>query len=954
MQFRICRFCTYAFFVFAVIVSYVPELAGQAPGGILRGQVTDPSGAVVPGATVVLKAPNGKSTTTKTDGTGSYEVKGLSPGKYSVEVTAKGFKVFTGNAEVTAGQTQRLDAALQISVQKEQVVVESQHNPDEAKVDVDPNKNAGGIIIKGKDLEALSDDPDDLLAELQELAGPAAGPNGGQIYIDGFTGGQLPPRSMIREVRINQNPFSADKDKVGFGRIEVFTRPGTGQIHGQIYFNNNDSFLNTKNAFLGAIPSYQTDFLNGTIGGPLTKRLSFLVSADRRDINEASAVGAIVLDSNFNNVPINEAISNPKTLTTVSPRFDYQLNQKNIVTLRYQYTTINEKNDGIQQLDLASQAFNMNRSEHDVQLTDTQTLTSRVLNEIRFEYSRTASGQTVLNFAPELDVSGAFAGGGNAGGDTSTTSNYYELQDQVSISHGTHLWKFGGRVRTEHDVDLTNADFNGSFTFDSLDAYRITLQGLQNGMTPAQIRAAGGGASQFTIATGQPLASDTFADVGLYFQDDWKARRNLVIGYGLRYETQNAIHDKQDFAPRVTVSWGLGSGKNSAPSSVIRAGFGVFYDRFPPTFVLLTQHQNGVNQQQFFIQDPDFFPTIPSLSQLSTGLGQPSVWQLSPNLRAPYFVQTGISFERQLFRTSTLSVIYLNSRGFHQFLSRNINTPLPGTFNPDDPTSGVRPFGNGGNVYEFESEGVTKQHQLITNVTIRGGARVSLFSNYTLGFASSNTSSALFFPAHPFDISQDYGRASFDIRHRVFAGGSLSLPHAFRITPFMAFQSGQPFNIAVGGDLNGDSRFNDRPAFATDLSRTSVVRTQFGVFDTAPLPGQKIIPPFFGTGSPQFTLNMRFSKTFGFGQVHEGGATGPSGGAIGGLLDQVALGDAVPQPYKLTLSVSVRNIFNYVNLGLPVGDLSSPLFGQPTGIAGPPFSSSVANRRVDLRAQFAF
>jgi hypothetical protein len=180
------------------------------------------------------------------------------------------------------------------------------------------------------------------------------------------------------------------------------------------------------------------------------------------------------------------------------------------------------------------------------------------------------------------------------------------------------------------------------------------------------------------------------------------------------------------------------------------------------------------------------------------------------------------------------------------------------------------------------------------------------------------------------------------------------LPHALRLTPFLAVESGHPFNITIGSDTNGDSRFNDRPAFATDLSRPSVVKTRFGAFDLAPLPGQKIVPPEFGTASPLFTLNMRVSKTFGFGEVREGGSKGPSGGAPGGLLDQVALGDAVPQPYRLTLSVSVRNIFNYINLGVPVGDLSSPLFGVPTGISGPPYSSSVANRRVDLRAQFAF
>src|ERR1700749_672012 len=118
-----------------------------------------------------------------------------------------------------------------------------------AALSVDPAANAGAIVIQGKDLEALSDDPDELQSDLQALAGPSAGPNGGEIYIDGFTGGTLPPKSSIREIRINQNPFSAQYDKLGYGRIEVFTKPGTDEYHGQFYLMGNDSVFNTSNPF---------------------------------------------------------------------------------------------------------------------------------------------------------------------------------------------------------------------------------------------------------------------------------------------------------------------------------------------------------------------------------------------------------------------------------------------------------------------------------------------------------------------------------------------------------------------------------------------------------------------------------------------------------------------------------------------------------------------------------
>ena len=151
-------------------------------------------------------------------------------------------------------------------------------------VNVEAGGNASAIVLKGKDLDALSDDPDELSNELTALAGPSAGPNGGQIYIDGFTGGQLPPKSAIREIRINQNPFSAEFDKLGYGRIEILTKPGTDKLHGQFFMQGNDKAFNTGNPFTqGSIPPYYSYQFNGTVSGSLSKTASFFVSAEQRN-----------------------------------------------------------------------------------------------------------------------------------------------------------------------------------------------------------------------------------------------------------------------------------------------------------------------------------------------------------------------------------------------------------------------------------------------------------------------------------------------------------------------------------------------------------------------------------------------------------------------------------------------------------------------------------------------
>ena len=135
---------------------------------------------------------------------------------------------------------------------------------------------------------------------------------------------------------------------------------------------------------------------------------------------------------------------------------------------------------------------------------------------------------------------------------------------------------------------------------------------------------------------------------------------------------------------------------------------------------------------------------------------------------------------------------------------------------------------------------------------------------------------------------EDYGRSAFDVRNRLFLGGTMSLPHAFRISPFLIADSGSPFDIIVGQDLNGDSIFNDRPALVSSGSSGSTIKTTaYGTFNTAPLPGQTIVPINYGSATALFTLNLRLSKTFGLGPKVEGGAAraqggGPPGGGPGG------------------------------------------------------------------------
>ena len=302
----------------------------------MRGRITDPSGAVVAQATITATGPSGKTVTAQTNHQGVYEINGLVPGAYNVTAVAKGFAVDNeAEIQVQAGQVQQLDIQLQIEVEQQHVEVQE----EAPTVNVSPSESsAGTLIIKGKDLDALSDDPDELESELQALAGPSAGPNGGQIYVDGFTAGQLPPKSAIREIRINQNPFSAEYDKLGYGRIEILTKPGTDKFHGQLLVNGNSSYFNTGNPITPDEPSYYSEIFNGNLSGPIDKKASFFFTIQQRNIDNQSLVDAQILGPGGIVTPYSVAVPSPSKRLNVSPRADFQLSASNTLTIRYQYS----------------------------------------------------------------------------------------------------------------------------------------------------------------------------------------------------------------------------------------------------------------------------------------------------------------------------------------------------------------------------------------------------------------------------------------------------------------------------------------------------------------------------------------------------------------------------------------------------------------------------------------
>ncbi len=367
------------------------RVSAQAGNGSIHGVIVDQTGGAVPNASVVVVSASGQMTSATANRDGVFDVRGLEPGAYTVQISVTGFQPYKKDmVQIAAGQTVQLNASLTIQAQTEQVTV-SGDAP--TALDVTPSNNASALVLTETELAALPDDPDELESDLQALAGPSPGPNGGQMYIDGFTAGQLPPKSSIREIRVNSNPFSAEYDKVGYGRIEIFTKPGTDKWHGQVFVNENNAVLNSRDPFAPEKPPYESTQVNGNVGGPLSKKASIFVNLDFRDINDQEVISAFTGLNGSTPVPFSAVVGSPHTRVNFSPRLDYQLTKNNTLSVRYQYFYNNVMDTGVGGFSLASTGYNTLTSEQTVQISDTQILGTKVINETHFQFLRDDSNQ---------------------------------------------------------------------------------------------------------------------------------------------------------------------------------------------------------------------------------------------------------------------------------------------------------------------------------------------------------------------------------------------------------------------------------------------------------------------------------------------------------------------------------------------------------------------------------
>lgn len=955
-----------------VALGNVPVIAAAlaAQGRVeLRGTVSDETGAVLAAVDVVVERSTGQKRVARTDERGRYRIADLTPGSYTLRVEVEGFAPFAERIDLSEAAS--LDITLKVFI-SERVEVKD----DASTISVEPESNLSAIVLTGADLDALPDDPDELLETLRMMAGATGGRDEAAIYVDGFReDGRLPPKEAILRIRLNSNPFSAEYNEPGNSRVEVITKPGSDTFHGGLRFNFNDESLNARNAFAPSRAPLQVQNYGANLSGPVIRnRWGFFLSMDRRAQDENEVVNATILN------PVSLApegfvttVLTPTRRVNYSLRTDFLATPKHTLGFQYRRAGRKQLNEGLGGgFDLPERAYDRTANDDTLRFYLTSIISERAVNELRLELGRDRSETRALTDAPAIIVLDAFGAGGNQGSlFEDETERELEFIDNLTYTYGKHSFKLGVRAEGESRQVFNRANFGGTFTFgtdversadgmalldasgeptpiSALELYRRVLAGVP-GHRP----------SQFSVVRGEPFVSVSQWEMGWFAQDDWRISPRLTVSYGLRHEFQTNLDDRLNVAPRFGLAWQ----PDRKGASSVRFGAGVFYDYVGDRITFDTRRLDGERQQQFVIRRPAVFPEIPDLLD-GADRRHPTIRVKAEDLAMPYSIISTVSYERLLPARIFASAGYTWTRGVHLLRTRNINAP---TAADED---AIIPRPDQGPILQFESTGLSTRHELWLGFRTNVG-RFSLFGRYTLSSTRSDTDGAGQLPADSYDLATEWGRSSSDARHQVFIGGSFSLPWQVRLSPFINASSGRPFNITTGRDNNHDTFFNDRPSIA-DPGDPGAVVTEFGAFNPNPDRGDEIIPRNFGQGPGSVDVNLSVSKTFSFGPprgfaaraaAQEDGARverrveGPRGTGRGGRFGGRGgrdwgrggfgrQGEDSRRKYSLTMSVNTRNLFNSTNLAGFNGVLTSAIFGTA--------NRALASRRVEASLSFRF
>jgi hypothetical protein len=818
--------------------------AGTASAEVaLTGTVVDPSGAAVGHARVLLQGATSARTVAQTtsDAAGRFHFDQVLPGRYRIEVTAgDAFTPLRREVTITATAPPPLTMQLDLAVVEESVDVTA----DELHPSVDTAATLDTTTLSGSALEQLPVLDQDFVGALSQYLDPGSVATGGPtIIVDGVEVKSAGiPKSAVQEIAINDDPYSAESNRPGRGRIEIITKPGTGHLRGNLGMTFRDSTLAARSYFAPVKPPEQRQAWEGVVSGPLATdgRTSFLMTFSRQSDEAAAVVHAQTPTGAFD-----ENVATPSTNSEVMARVthDWSDRHRGSMQLNWQRRTNTLQFAG--GVVLPQAAVNSSSRETTGYFTLHSTLSPERLNQFQLTIEVNREPTRSVSNAPAIIVRDAFVSGG-AQANLLRTESGGKVSDIVTISHRNHVVRFGIQVpNVNRRVFQDQTNQGGTFSFATLADYTA------------------GRPYAYSVQQGPGRASFWWREYGAFVQDQIRISPSLQISAGLRYDWQSFFHDANNFAPRV------------------------FYDRSgvgPVAAVLL---HDGVNLRSYTILDPSYPDPLAGGGSLANT--PTNITVLAPDIQIPTTLQFSTTVERQLTKSTAVVVGYRGSRGHHLFRSVDVNAPLP----PDYTTVPDPRFGH---IQQLRSDGSLRADALEVTLRGRSGKRLSGQVQYTLGRTMNSTGGIFWFPANQYaPVNAEWGPADFDVRHRLNLLATLDAGDFGKIGASGRFASGLPYSQTVGLDL-----------FHTSLSNARLVGVGRNSLRTPAVS----------------TVDLRWSREV---------ALSPGKG---------------DKARSLTVSLDAFNIFNHPNFNGYVGNVRSPFYLSPTGVA--------SGRRVQLGAEVKF
>ena len=742
---------------------------------IVSGTVFDPSNAILYGASVTLTAGKEDVLRTTTDAKGEFRFDSVAPGRYEVRAEYTGFKTGRVRMTVRNAAPEPLRLELAIADVQETVKVDSEGS----QINTNPSENLDVIRLRPEDLENLPVLDGDVVGALARLLDPASvGSGGPTVVIDGLPSSEHNLRpSEIQEVRINNNPYSAEFARPGRGRIEIITKTGSAKYHGEVDFGLRDFRLDARNAFAVERPQQRRRHLEANLSGPLLKgdKNTFSLTASRTQDGLEPIVYAFGLGG-----PIQENTARTQTSTYLSAQFTRRIHE-NALSFRYTDFDWSDKGEGAGGFVLPETATKSGSRYHQLYLSYRAVISPRLLNEffVRLKAEDSATTSQLPGIS-KIVVTDAFTSGGGQV-DKGETEGRLEFNDTVSWSHSRHLVKAGVNLPAFSRIGSSDrSNFDGTFYFASLDDYA-------RHKPFSFVRQAGDGHLVFWQK-----------QVAGFVQDEVKVGHGLSMAAGVRYEWQNYGSGYHNFAPRLSFAYGLGK----TLKTVLRGGAGFFYDAVPTAEIAATLLLGGSRLHRVQLLNPGYPDPLPGA--ISVESLSPDLARFSPGLRSPYTLQYSLGMDRALRKSLTLTATYTATRGVHLYRSRDVNAPLPPLYvsRPDPSIAQLR---------QFESSGGSRNHALQT--ALRGNLS-RFFSGmvmYELSRAMNDTDGIASFPANNWDLRGEWSRASSDVRHYVYLYGTLSAGRFFKFGMIFSANSGKPYTMTTGLDSYHDGMTNVRP-----------------------------------------------------------------------------------------------------------------------------------------------